>query len=440
MKNKLKFLIKQSLKKKIGTKWFKAVNIILCILIVAMANIDRLITAFGGDFNKDTTVYVKDNVGVYDYLEPLFNETTKTVEDLKNYKVEKTDKSLKELKKNIKDTDNIIVEINSSDTNYISSTITTYDALDTISYQLLFNVLNQTKEAFVIGKLGLTEKEIIALKSNIEITKKTTNPDLNDNAKAKDIISSGLIILFIVPFFIFITLLVQMLGAEINEEKSTKSMEIIISNVPPKYHFIAKISASSLFVIIQGALLFSYTILAILARNLIGVLFGSGIVSSDVSKYLKDIINLLKDSGIIDLLIKGLPFIILLFIVNILAYAIIAGVLASMTTNIEDYQQLQSPIMIIMMMGYFIAIMASTFDGSIFIKIVSFIPLLSALVAPVIYLLGQTTIIELIISLIICMITVAILYIYGLKIYKVGILNYSSSNLWKKMLKSLKEK
>lgn len=440
MKNKLKFLIKQSLKKKIGTKWFKAVNIILCILIVAMANIDRLITAFGGDFNKDTTVYVKDNVGVYDYLQPLFNETTKAVEDLKNYKVEKTDKSLKELKKNIKDTDNIIVEINSSDTNYISSTITTYDALDTISYQLLSNVLNQTKEAFVIGKLGLTEKEIIALKSNIEITKKTTNPDLNDNAKAKDIISSGLIILFIVPFFIFITLLVQMLGAEINEEKSTKSMEIIISNVPPKYHFIAKISASSLFVIIQGALLFSYTILAILARNLIGVLFGSGIVSSDVSKYLKDIINLLKDSGIIDLLIKGLPFIILLFIVNILAYAIIAGVLASMTTNIEDYQQLQSPIMIIMMMGYFIAIMASTFDGSIFIKIVSFIPLLSALVAPVIYLLGQTTIIELIISLIICMITVAILYIYGLKIYKVGILNYSSSNLWKKILKSLKEK
>lgn len=440
MKNKLKFLIKQSLKKKIGTKWFKAVNIILCILIVAMANIDCLITVFGGDFNKDTTVYVKDNVGVYDYLEPLFNETTKTVEDLKNYKVEKTDKSLKELKKNIKDTDNIIVEINSSDTNYISSTITTYDALDTISYQLLSNVLNQTKEAFVIGKLGLTENEIIALKSNIEITKKTTNPDLKDNAKAKDIISSGLIILFIVPFFIFITLLVQMLGAEINEEKSTKSMEIIISNVPPKYHFIAKISASSLFVIIQGALLFSYTILAMLVRNLIGGLFGSGIVSSDVSKYLKDIINLLKDSGIIDLLVKGLPFIILLFIVNILAYAIIAGVLASMTTNIEDYQQLQSPIMIIMMMGYFIAIMASTFDGSIFIKIVSFIPLLSALVAPVIYLLGQTTIIELIISLIICMITVAILYIYGLKIYKVGILNYSSSNLWKKILKSLKEK
>lgn len=440
MRNKLKFLIKQSLSKKVGTKWFKIVNIILCILIVAMANIDRLITVFGGDFNKNTTVFVKDNVGVYDYFEPLFTETTKTVEDLKNYKVEKTDKSLKELKNNIKDTDNIIIEINPSDINYMSSVITTYDAIDTISYQLISNVLNQTKETLVIEKLKLTEEEIIALKSNIEIKEKTTNPDLKDNAKAKDIISSGLIILFIVPFFIFITLLVQMLGAEINEEKSTKSMEIIISNVPPKYHFIAKITASSLFVIIQGILLFAYVILASIIRNLIGGLFGSGIVSNDVSNYLKEIINLLKDSGIIELLIKGLPFIILLFIFNILAYAIIAGVLASMTTNIEDYQQLQSPIMIIMMMGYFIAIMASTFDGSVFIKIVSFIPLLSALVAPVIYLLGQSTIIDLALSLLICVITVVILFVYGLKIYKVGILNYSSSNLWKKMIKSLKEK
>ena len=67
MKNKLKFLIKHSLSKKIGTKWFKAINVLLCILIISMANIDRLITAFGGDFNKDTNVYIKDNVGVYEY-------------------------------------------------------------------------------------------------------------------------------------------------------------------------------------------------------------------------------------------------------------------------------------------------------------------------------------------------------------------------------------
>lgn len=440
MKNKLKFLIKHSLSKKIGTKWFKAINVLLCILIISMANIDRLITAFGGDFNKDTNVYIKDNVDVYKYIEPVFKETVKVVDDLKNYKIQKTDKSIKELEKEIDDTKDIIIEINESEINYISSTIITYDAIDTISYQLISNILNSAKESLAIERIGLSEAEIIALKSNVDITKKTTNPNLEENAKAKDIISSGLIILFIVPFFIFITLLVQMLGAEINDEKSTKSMEIIISNVPPKYHFVAKITASTLFVIIQGALLLGYSILAIIVRNLIGLLFGSGIVSGDVSKYIKDIINLLKDSGIIELALKGLPIIIILFILNILAYAIIAGVLASMTTNIEDYQQLQSPIMIVMMMGYFIAIMASTFEGSIFIQITSYIPLLSALVAPVIYLLGQTTLLQLIISTLICLMAVILLFIYGLRIYKVGILNYSSSDLWKKVFKSLKEK
>ena len=56
MKNKLKFLIKQSINKKIKTKTFKIVNIVLCILIIGLSNIDRLITFFGGDFNKPTKV------------------------------------------------------------------------------------------------------------------------------------------------------------------------------------------------------------------------------------------------------------------------------------------------------------------------------------------------------------------------------------------------
>ena len=43
MKNKLKLLIKDGLNKKINTKWFKAVNIILLVVIVALINIDNII-------------------------------------------------------------------------------------------------------------------------------------------------------------------------------------------------------------------------------------------------------------------------------------------------------------------------------------------------------------------------------------------------------------
>ena len=44
-----------------------------------------------------------------------------------------------------------------------------------------------------------------------------------------------------------------------------------------------------------------------------------------------------------------------------------------------------------------------------------------------------------ILSIILLIGTCGLLYKYGLKIYKAGILNYSSSNLWKKMFKSLKD-
>ena len=57
--------------------------------------------------------------------------------------------------------------------------------------------------------------------------------------------------------------------------------------------------------------------------------------------------------------------------------------------------------MIILLVGYYIAIMASAFEGALFVKIVSYIPMLSFLISPVIYLLGQISLLELILSTVI---------------------------------------
>ena len=96
--------------------------------------------------------------------------------------------------------------------------------------------------------------------------------------------------------------------------------------------------------------------------------------------------------------------------------------------------------MIISIIGYYLAMMAGVFKGSLFIKIVSFIPFISAILSPSLLVLGQIGVIEVIISIILTIITIYLLIKYGLKIYKVGILNYSSKDLWKKMFKALKAK
>ena len=127
-------------------------------------------------------------------------------------------------------------------------------------------------------------------------------------------------------------------------------------------------------------------------------------------------------------------------LLSFFAYSLFIGVLASMTTNMEDYNQIQTPVMVFLMVGYYLAISASVYQGAIFIKIAAFIPFISGILAPVLYTLGEMTILDLIISIGLLGGTCALLYKYGLRIYKAGILNYSSSKLWKKIFKSLKEK
>lgn len=439
MKTKLKFLIKQSLNKKIKTKWFKVANIIIAIFIIGLANIDRIITLFGGDFEEKREILVLDETGSFPLFETLLNQIAESVGESKNFEVKLTQENLENLKEKLnEEKDTIILSLNQDSTNYMNANVISYDPIDTITYQMISSTLNQVKSSIVLEKSGLTESEINSLTNPVSVEKTVTNEDA-ENAEAKDMISTGLILIFIVPFFFLITMLTQMIGAEINDEKSTRGMEIIISNVSPKVHFLSKIYSSTLFVMIQGGLLLLYSVVAYLIRAIISA---SGVlsVSGDVAREVGNLFTLVKESGVLELLLQGLPIMLVLFIVSFLLYAILAGVLASMTTSIEDYQQLQTPLMIILLVGYYIAIMASQFDGALFIKIISYVPLLSFLVAPVLFMLGQTTIIELALSALICIVFCIIFFRYGLRIYKVGILNYSSSKLWKKIFKSVRQK
>ncbi len=439
MKDKAKFLIKQSLNKKMKTKWFLVANIILCLLLVAVINMDKIISFFGGDFDEKTKIYVLDEVGVYDSFETIFNELGKSMpEDFKEYELIHEENNLDELKENIKEKDDIIVNIKTSTDEIIKADLISYEPIETITKQLLTTSLTSIKTSLSLANFGLTEEELLKISEPITINEEFTNPELDENAEAKDILSTGSLIIFLIPFFILVILIVQMIGAEINDEKSTRGMEIIISNVSPKVHFLSKILATTSFAIIQCVLTFVYGILGLLIRRL-----GSGSISlanNDFGDSLKSVYETLKNTGMLDSLLQGLPIIIVIFLFSFLIYALFAGILASMTTSIEDFQQLQSPLMILIMFGYYVALMAAMFEGSIFIKVVSYLPFISALVAPITFLLGQTTIIDLCITLGVLIFTTYILIHYGIRIYKVGILNYSSKDLWKKVFKSLKNK
>ena len=297
------------------------------------------------------------------------------------------------------------------------------------------SALNNSKTALAILKSDVPIEKINEIYNPPEIKRTFLDESKTSEEENMDMIVTTVFPVIILPFFMLTIFLVQMIGAEVNDEKATRSMEIIISNVSPTTHFFSKVIAGNLFVIMQGALLFIYACIGLFIRKMVG---GADIVGG-LGKEVSDIISNILDSSFGDKLIYILPLTLILMLLTFLAYSLLAGILAAMTTNTEDFQQLQTPIMIISIIGYYLAMMAGVFKGSLFIKIVSFIPFISAILSPSLLVLGQIGVIEIIISIILTILTIYLLIKYGLKIYKVGILNYSSKDLWKKMWKALKE-
>ena len=314
--------------------------------------------------------------------------------------------------------------------------LVSYGYLNILDNQYLQNSIYNTKVALAIQDSNISVAELNDIYSQIEVERVMIDESKNSTEENSEVIMTTVFPIIILPFFMLVIFLVQMIGAEVNDEKTTKGMEIIISSVSPKQHFFAKVISSNLFVIMQGVLLFVYGAIGYLLRGAIGGSDITGGVFDSIGGMLKSVL----DSSFMDKLIYIIPLTLILMLLTFVAYSLVAGILASMTTNTEDYQQVQTPIMITLLLGYYLAVLASTFDGAIFIKILSFVPFISAILSPSLLVLGQIGIIDVCISIGLMIGSIYLLIKYGLRVYKVGILNYSSSNMFKKILKALKAK
>lgn len=438
MRSKLNYLIGVSLKRKVKTKWFLIANIIIALVVVGIINIDSIITFFGGDFDNAQKVYVIDDTDrAYDILAEQLNASSLQIVDSDEpvFEVIKYDDADKVNDLIDEEKDIIVVHLEEKEEKGLTAKITSQSFIDTMDYQLITNALTNTKVSLNILDSNISIEEFNKIYEPIEIEREILNENEKSEDESTNMIMTTVFPVIILPFFMLSIFLVQMIGAEVNDEKTTRGMEIIISNVSPKTHFFSKVIAGNLFVLIQGVLLVAYATTGMLIRNAIG---GNSIVNG-LGSEVGDVINQIMNSNLGSQLIYIIPMILILMILTFVAYSLLAGVLASMTTNTEDFQQLQTPIMIISLVGYYLAMMASVFDGALFIKIFAFVPFISAILAPSLLILGQIGIIETIISIFIMIVTNYLLIKYGMRIYKVGILNYSSKGLWKKMFKATRK-
>ena len=139
MKNKLWYLIGVSLKRKIKSKWFVIVNIILMFAIVGLFNIDSIIGFFGGDFNEKQKIYVIDNTNTsFEIFKDSIEKTDINLKNSNSYEVKKYNKSLEDGKKKIKKEEKaIIIELNSDEKDILKAKVISNTFIDTIDYQII---------------------------------------------------------------------------------------------------------------------------------------------------------------------------------------------------------------------------------------------------------------------------------------------------------------
>lgn len=432
MTNKFWFLTKNSLQKKMKNKTFIIVNILLLIVLVALINIDRVVMLFGGNFDKQNNIMVLDNTNkTYEIFKKTIDSEETIIDTGLKYKVKKVSDE-KKAKKEIKKDEDILLIINNDENDIINVTMITYGYINSNLYQLINSSITASKQNLAMEEIGISAEELAKISKSVEIKREYIEANKSKEEEQNEFIMGIVTPIVIFPFFMLITLVVQMVGAEINEEKSTRSMEIIISNVPAKVHFFSKILAANLFVIIQCALLGLYSLIGMLLRG------GKSLDSIQNVDVISNVTSGMDITGMINNIVGYIPLVLILMAVTLLGYSLLAGILASMTTNMEDFQQLQTPIFVVSLVGFYLAIMNTMFDGAIFIRVLSYVPFISAILSPSLLVTGVIGFKDIILSILLMVVVIYLLLKYGLKIYKEGILNYSSNKLWKKMLKALK--
>lgn len=440
MTSKFWYLTGLSLKKKIKTKWFFIANILLAILIIGLINVDSIIQFFGGNFDQKTEIVLLNETN-YSNIDQTFENYIQEYKQLLTTEYEASIEvysgNQQNLEKELVDTDKIGIVFSNNEDNYLEAKVISDQKIDTMVYQLLVQVLSATKTEVAMSLTDIDLEELEKINTPVTIDRIILDDASQNEDENMSLIMGTVFPTVILPFFMLVLFLIQMIGTEINEEKSTRSMEIIISNVSPKVHFFSKVLASNVFVITQGILLILYAGIGLFLRNLLAT--GTNITGSITTEF-SEIWQTLVETGFVDQLVYVIPITLILMILSFIAYSLVAGILASMTVNMEDFQQIQTPIIMISLVGYYLAIMAGMFEGSIFIRILSYIPFLSCLLSPALLVIGQINIFDSLISIAVLIVFLYFTIKYGLRIYKVGILNYSTDKMWHRLFKAARNK
>lgn len=396
---------------KIKTKSFIFTTIISVAILLGLTNMNRIIDTF--DKETDKKIIIIDNTG---QLQTSLKEQMKAID--KELKMESFTGAIDEAEKLIEDGNyNGLLTLSFNKEGLPEATYKAKSLADTEISGELERALQQIKAALTASKINLTMEQLVKLNEPVHFKKIALEKD----AKTEEELNQARGLVYVLLFIIYFSVIMyaNMIAMEVATEKSSRVMEILISSVSPVKQMFAKILGIGLLSLTQLAIQLSVGYFSV-KRNL-STLEG----------------GFFEFFGFNSIPIMTIIYAVVFFVLGYFLYATLAAFLGSLVSRIEDVQQMITPMTLLVVAGFMLAMFGLGNPEASFVRVTSFIPFFTPMIMFLRVGMLSIPIWEISLGILILVGTIVILGIFGAKVYRGGVLMYGKSNSIKDIKKAI---
>ena len=447
--HRINIIIGREYLNRVKKKSFLIVTFLVPVLFAALCMLPALIIN-GLNEESKTLAVVDESSVVMPYLQDS---------ELVSYK-DCTGRSVEELKAELGESDyDAILAISPLDTvaRTVSAEIFSLKPLGIELGEIVNSRINDAVEAYRISTYDIEDLKVIMeeVKADVKLRSYTLDEEGKETINESGVFMIVSMVLGMI-IYMFIVIFGGMVMSSVIEEKSSRVVEVLVSSVKATELMFGKIIGIALVAITQFLL---WVVLTAAIIGIVGSIAGPSLladadpatmvqmsagvdaaqaeaIASAMSEpdEMSVILTTLKNMPIATILVCFLVF----FVFGYMLYASLFAAIGSAVENEGDTQQLQIPVTIPILIGFFIAIYAFKAPESPLVFWGSMIPFTSPIVMLARLPFGVPAW-EIIVSIVLLIATVVLCAWISAKIYRVGILVFGKKSTFKDLWKWFKQ-
>ena len=447
--HRINIIIGREYLNRVKKKSFLIVTFLVPVLFAALCMLPALIIN-GLNEESKTLAVVDESSVVMPYLQDS---------ELVSYK-DCTGRSVEELKAELGESDyDAILAISPLDTvaRTVSAEIFSLKPLGIELGEIVNSRINDAIEAYRISTYDIEDLKVIMeeVKADVKLRSYTLDEEGKETINESGVFMIVSMVLGMI-IYMFIVIFGGMVMSSVIEEKSSRVVEVLVSSVKATELMFGKIIGIALVAITQFLL---WVVLTAAIIGIVGSIAGPSLladtdpatmvqmsagvdaaqaeaIASAMSEpgEMSVILTTLKNMPIATILVCFLVF----FVFGYMLYASLFAAIGSAVENEGDTQQLQIPVTIPILIGFFIAIYAFKAPESPLVFWGSMIPFTSPIVMLARLPFGVPAW-EIIVSIVLLIATVVLCAWISAKIYRVGILVFGKKSTFKDLWKWFKQ-